>query len=656
MTLYKNCEQVFQTAVKTLDESSSGDSLSCEGDHKQELEQLEKEHSEIVEELQQWVEDGDQKNKVFEEIIETTNEENVKLLVQISVMKKELKALQNENNTLQTKLETKSVAAKNMLESSNEVSTCYDDEAHKKELVQLEKEHSKIEEELQQWIEDGDKKVNDLEEIIEKNNEENVKLLVQISAMKKVLKALENENNTLQTELKTKRTDVKSLRKNEHYNERELRNLKRDLKRKEQSLENALVEKQELMCDIEYLEGSLGDSQAASEHLNAQINELQDMVKELNKRPDYGHLREEREILKGSLDLFHRKEELLSCQVEEFVTAEASHLKACELDFDKLRDETSGLTDQLEAQKKKNKELNELKHEMSKVIDDLNDQLSTLTIESERIISEKEKQLNELNNEKSKFIDQLKDQLAQSENRNVTILSESKKEIKELKKKHSRDEFQLRDQLIMFMKDHARIVSENTKMMHDLGEKWRAIDDLEDRLAKLKNENAKVISDKNKEMRKLNDVKGRVIDQLEEELAKLVRENSSLSTELSKTSYNDKKLTELQGQVKDLKDQKNLILSELDMAYYSLDHNDVVIEKLIKDFEREMFEKDVLRTALEFTLNNCAIKEKAHTRETRNLQYQLQEMRFLLNITDSCSDATESKSQVCECREKIFAM
>ena len=652
MTLYKNCEQVFQTAVKSLDESSSGGSLSCEEDHKQELEQLEKEHSEIVEELQQWVEDGDQKNKVLEEIIETTNEENVKLLVQISVMKKKLKALQNENNTLQTKLETKSVDAKNMLESRNEVSTCYDDEAHKKELVQLEKEHSEIEEELRQrWIEDGDKKVNDLEEIIEKTNEENVKLLVQISGMKKVLKALENENNTLQTELKTKRTDVKRLRKNE----RELRNLKRDLTRKEQSLDNALAEKQELLADIEYLEGSLGDSQAASEHLNAQINELQNMVKKLNKRPDYGHSREETEILKGSLDLFHRKEELLSCQVDA-LTAEASHLKVCDLDFGKLRDETSGLTDQLEAQKKKNKELNELKDEMSKVIDDLNDQLSTLTIESERIISQKEKELNELNNEKSKFIDQLEDQLAQSESRNVTILSENKKEIKELKKKHSRGEFQLRDQLIMFMKDHARIVSENTKMMHDLGEKWRAIEDLEDQLAKLKKENTKVISDKNKEMRKLNDVKGRVIDQLEEELAKLVRENSSLTTELSKTSYNDKKLTELQGQVKDLKDQKNLILSELDMAYYSLDHNDVVIEKLIKDFEREMFEKDVLRTALEFTLNNCAIKEKAHTRETRNLQYQLQEMRFLLNITDSCSDATESKSQVCECREKFFAM
>ena len=60
------------------------------------------------------------------------------------------------------------------------------------------------------------------------------------------------------------------------------------------------------------------------------------------------------------------------------------------------------------------------------------------------------------------------------------------------------------------------------------------------------------------------------------------------------------------------------------MAYHSLSHNDVVIEKLLEDLEREIIEKDVLSTALEFSLNNCAIKDKAHARETRNLEYQLQ--------------------------------
>ena len=129
------------------------------------------------------------------------------------------------------------------------------------------------------------------------------------------------------------RTSLKSLRENEHYNERELRNLKRDLKRKEQSLGNALAEKQELLDDIDDLEGGLRDSQKANEKLNARIDELKDMVKELK----------EAEILKGS------KEKLLSFQADP-LTAEAPHFKACELDFTNPKDETSSLKDRLEVQ------------------------------------------------------------------------------------------------------------------------------------------------------------------------------------------------------------------------------------------------------------------------------------------------------------------
>ena len=384
------------------------------------------------------MEDGDQENKTLGEIIEKTNEENVKLWVQISAMKKELKALKNEKRTLQTKLETKAVVdPKIMLESSNEVSTSCD-EKHKKELAQLEKEHSEIEDELQQWVEDENQKNKALEEFIETTNEENVKLLVQISVMKKELKALEKENNILQDELKTKRTDLKSLRVNEHYNERELRNLKRDLKRKELSLDNALAEKQELLDDIEYLEGSLTDIQAATELLNGKINELKDVVKELNKRPGHGHLREEVELFKGSLELFRGKEELLSSQVDT-LKSELSHFKACELDLKKLQDET----------------------------------------------------------------------------------------------------------------------------------------------------------------------------------------------------INDKKVTEAQEQVENLREQENLILSELDMAYHSLNLSDVVIENLMKDLECEMLETHVLSAAFEFSLDNCAIKEKAHANKNGSPEYQLQQLKFLLSIMDS---------------------
>ena len=224
-----------------------------------------------------------------------------------------------------------------------------------------------------------------------------------------------------------------------------------------------------------------------------------------------------------------------------------------------------------------------------------------------------------------------------------------------IKKQHSRDDIQLRDQLAMLMKDHSRIVSANDKMINQLGEKSRVIEALEDQLAKIKNENARVILDTNMEKMELNNKNSRVIDQLEEQLAKLIKENSSLTSELSNISNNDK-MTEPQEQVQKLRTQKNLILSELDVMYHCLNYNDIVIDKLIKDLEQEMLEKDALSTALEFSLDNCAIKEKAHARETRNLKYQLQEMTNLLNMTVSCSNANESKHQVCECREKFFAM
>ncbi|KAJ7356262.1 hypothetical protein OS493_026017 [Desmophyllum pertusum] len=103
-----------------------------EEDHKKELGQLVK----IVEELQLWVEDGDKRNKTLEEVVAKTNEENEDLLVQISVMKNELKALEEKNDTLQ-KLS--------------------------------EKEHSEIEEELQLLVEDGDKRNKTLEEVVAKN-------------------------------------------------------------------------------------------------------------------------------------------------------------------------------------------------------------------------------------------------------------------------------------------------------------------------------------------------------------------------------------------------------------------------------------------------------------------------------------------------------
>ncbi|KAJ7356227.1 hypothetical protein OS493_025980 [Desmophyllum pertusum] len=494
----------------------------------------EKEHSEIEGELQLWVEDGDKKNKTLEEVIEKTNEENVNLLVQISVMKKELKALEEKNDTLQKLSEKehseiegelqlwvedgdkKNKTLEEVIEKTNEenVNLLVQISVMKKELKALEekndtlqklseKEHSEIEGELQLWVEDGDKKNKTLEEVVEKTNEENVKLLVQISVMKNELKALEKKSDTLQT---------KRLKAKEHYNERELRNLKRDLKRKEQNLEeaeesldNALMEKHELLVDVDYLESRFKDSQASNEQLNARVDELEEMVNELEKQ----------------------------------------------------RDQTSRLIDQLEYQ------------------------LDTFITENARIVSEKDNEINELKDEKS-----------------------------------------------------------------------------------------------------------RVKDQLEDELAMLRKDNSTMTTELSK-ELNDKdnRLAELQEQVENLREQKKLTQLELDLAYRSLDETDAKIDRLMKELEQERSDNDVLCMALEGLLRRFLITEKEHDIKTDRIKNKLLHVRagmgrlyrettptilakkeqilkqfflglsesltFLLNKADSCSVAG-NKTQFCG--EKYFAM
>ena len=101
MSACKANQKQTEDNIKTDDNPCGVCSIRCEEDHKKELERIEKEHSEKVEELQQWVEDG-----------------NTRLLIQISVMKKELNALESVNRTLQTQLETKRVDHARKLQGS----------------------------------------------------------------------------------------------------------------------------------------------------------------------------------------------------------------------------------------------------------------------------------------------------------------------------------------------------------------------------------------------------------------------------------------------------------------------------------------------------------------------------------------------------------
>ncbi|KAL9973541.1 hypothetical protein ACROYT_G020011 [Oculina patagonica] len=322
---------------------------------------------------------------------------------------------------------------------TNQVSSC--DEIHKKELEQLEKENTEIIEELQLWVEDGDQENKTLEEIIEKTNEENVKLLVQNSGMKNEIKYLQEKNDTLQAELETKRADVRSLR--------------------------------------------------------FQVDALE---------------------------------------------KEAAHFKTCELDYRKLKEQTSRAIDQLEVQlnkfidestrviSEKDNEINELKEEKTAVRNKLEDQLVALMKENAKIMFEKDKELNErLQEEKSKVFDQFKDRIASFMNENAKIISEKDKEMNELKKQKSKVIEQLEDEkwsiIGQFNERLAEKDKELTKLQHEISNNF---DQFKDRLALIMDENARFMSNKDKEINKLKEDKSKSFCQLNNQLAKLKKENTTM--------------------------------------------------------------------------------------------------------------------------------
>ncbi|KAJ7356261.1 hypothetical protein OS493_026016 [Desmophyllum pertusum] len=246
----------------------------------------EKEHSEIEGELQLWVEDGDKRNKTLEEVVEKTNEENEDLLVQISVMKNELKALENKNDTLQklSEKEHSEIEGELQLVMKNELNAL---EKKNDTLQKLsEKEHSEIEEELQLWVEDGDKRNKTLEEVIEKNNEENVKLLVQISVMKNELKALENKNDTLQKLSEKEHSEIEGeLQLWVEDGDKRNKTLEEVVEKTNEENEDLLVQISVMKNELKALENKNDTLQKLSEKEHSEIEgELQLWVEDGDKR------------------------------------------------------------------------------------------------------------------------------------------------------------------------------------------------------------------------------------------------------------------------------------------------------------------------------------------------------------------------------------
>ena len=189
---------------------------------------------------------------------------------------------------------------------------------------------------------------------------ENTELEMQICIINEELETYRKRIETLQADLDGSKVEVKQLQSKEEYKERELANLKSDFQRKEQKwedanelLEKVMVEREELWDDVDYLEESLKDSQESNETLTFEVDELTIMIQEMKReyrvehsRWGCGHLREEVELLNGSLELNEQRTVLLESQMHAF-----------EVERKQLRGDVASLEESLKNSQEGNEDL-----------------------------------------------------------------------------------------------------------------------------------------------------------------------------------------------------------------------------------------------------------------------------------------------------------
>ena len=298
------------------------------------------------------------------------------------------------------------------------------------------------------------KEKNDaLKEIVDFTNRENDKLLDQVIAMKNEAKRTQKEKENLKTELENMKREIERQKSAEEYKERELKNLRGDIETKEEKLKDleddldyTQMDNNDLSYEIDSLQDKLKEREKSNECLKGQYYQLEEMVKELKtvisweaSGHDYGYLREDVELLKGSLNLSRHQEELLKHQVHE--------LKALKT----LRDRN----DELEGSCKEpdtNKEdpLDQMKYEFEEIIKQLKEKLAIVEREKVRMSAELhaaklnvsfgETQLCAMKEEKELIVEQLQDQLVSLRKENCNMITELSRmsdkdtEVRELQK------------------------------------------------------------------------------------------------------------------------------------------------------------------------------------------------------------------------------
>ncbi|XP_027060116.1 centromere-associated protein E-like [Pocillopora damicornis] len=471
---------------------------------------------------------------------------------------------------------------------------------------------------------------------------ENTELEIQISVIKEELETYQKRIENLQADLDESKDEVRRLQLREEYKERELSNLKRDIQSKERKWEegNETVEKvmgdiKELWDDVDFLEESLKNSQKSNEDLMFQVDELKKTIKEMKKeywmehsRGGCGHLREEVELLNGSLELKEQRLVLLEGQQARQFSQHAV----------------------------KDKELRELKDENLRVVSKLEDQLAKLSRENSALATEllkvsgKDDEVGEVKDETSTIIEHLrkvKVELGQENYMLTSELSQALVENESLKKANGQVSNMMRqfeDELARLKKEHSMT---DLRASSDENNRWNGIKEetfgvvrqLENKISRLLKENLTIavkLSEKSEHKTQLNELKyetTKTIGDLNDEIAKLQREKSILSSELSaKESDKNNQLYELrcekwkierklEGEITDLSRENSTLTARLSAK--ASETNDKL--------------KELREQLVALSCNNSALKEELMKTKNRSAK----DLESVHN--DSCEFAQDEK-------------
>ena len=613
---------------------------------------------------------------------------------------------------------------------------------------------------------------------LKKLKRENTELETQMSVMTEELKNYQKRIETLQADLDESKVELKRLQFKEEYKERELANLKRDFQSKERKWEegNKHVEKvtaevRDLWDDVDYLEESLKNSQDRNEDLTFEVDELTVMMQEMKKecrmehsRGGCGHLREEVELLNGSLELKEQQVVLLESQIDAFeaerkellsnvdylkeslknsqernedltfevdeltimmqemrreyrmehsrggcghlreevellngsLELNAQRIVMLESQVDAFKSERSSFKNAVQSMKREMEFLNnekamtktqlhELKRETSKNISDLQDEIAKLQEEKSTSSSEmpkesgKDNQLCEITSEKSWITRKLEDHITRLRRENCSLTArvsnayEKDVQLIELKEKVELNKYQLKSLT------EAAKASLNSKEK-EVEEAYRVIKKQDETIKNLIEEirqercdrgRLELQSEKIKELeaqvQRMEDIKRNTLHS-EDALVLEVREERSEKEHLKKaleakkcSSHTAKELYmrigHLENQLRKRDDLTNATLTSLKENKSSLKKANATIDLLTEQLEREKSDKETLRRALEVYESNSHT-EKEKTEKIEKLEEQLQAIddlreKTVMSLKEKERSFEEARDEIKELTQQI---